>query len=43
MIATFVGFLYMARFVYVIFFGARHEAHERIAEAPLPLLIPQAT
>ncbi len=39
-IATFVGFLYMARFVYVIFFGARHEAHERIAEAPLPLLIP---
>jgi formate hydrogenlyase subunit 3/multisubunit Na+/H+ antiporter MnhD subunit len=39
-IATFVGFLYMARFVYVIFFGARHEAHETIAEAPLPLLIP---
>jgi formate hydrogenlyase subunit 3/multisubunit Na+/H+ antiporter MnhD subunit len=40
LIATFVGFLYMARFVYVIFFGARPAACEQVTEAPLSLLIP---
>jgi formate hydrogenlyase subunit 3/multisubunit Na+/H+ antiporter MnhD subunit len=40
-VATFAGFLYMARFIYVIFFGQRHLAHDGLTEAPLPLLIPQ--
>jgi formate hydrogenlyase subunit 3/multisubunit Na+/H+ antiporter MnhD subunit len=40
-VATFVGFLYMARFVYVIFFGHRRPVHDEVTEAPLPLLIPQ--
>ncbi|MET0867826.1 MAG: proton-conducting transporter membrane subunit, partial [Pseudorhodoplanes sp.] len=42
LLATFVGFLYMARFVYVIFLGARPERYASISEAPLPLLVPQA-
>jgi formate hydrogenlyase subunit 3/multisubunit Na+/H+ antiporter MnhD subunit len=40
-LATFVGLLYMARFVRAIFFGPRKEAHDTVAEAPLALLIPQ--
>ncbi len=42
LLATFVGFLYMARFVYVIFLGARPERYESVSEAPLPLLVPKA-
>jgi NADH:ubiquinone oxidoreductase subunit 5 (subunit L)/multisubunit Na+/H+ antiporter MnhA subunit len=41
LIATFVGLLYMARFVYVIFLGARPADHEAVTEAPIALLIPQ--
>lgn len=40
-IATFIGLLYMARFVYVIFFGARPAHLDAVQEAPLPLLVPQ--
>lgn len=40
-LATFVGLLYMARFVRAIFFGPRKEAHDTVAEAPLALLVPQ--
>src|SRR4029079_526553 len=40
-VATFVGLLYMVRFVYVIFFGQRHQADDQSEEAPLSLLIPQ--
>ena len=41
LLATFVGFLYMARFIQAIFFGPRKAKHRRLAEAPLALLIPQ--
>lgn len=41
LVATFVGFLYMARFVYVIFLGARPERYESVSEAPFTLLLPQ--
>jgi formate hydrogenlyase subunit 3/multisubunit Na+/H+ antiporter MnhD subunit len=41
LVATFVGFLYMVRFVYVIFLRAQPAQSENIAEAPLALLIPQ--
>jgi formate hydrogenlyase subunit 3/multisubunit Na+/H+ antiporter MnhD subunit len=41
LVATFVGFLYMARFVYVIFLRARPAQSESITEAPLALLVPQ--
>jgi NADH:ubiquinone oxidoreductase subunit 5 (subunit L)/multisubunit Na+/H+ antiporter MnhA subunit len=40
-LATFVGLLYMARFIRVIFLGPRAPAHDNIAEAPLALLVPQ--
>jgi formate hydrogenlyase subunit 3/multisubunit Na+/H+ antiporter MnhD subunit len=41
LLATFVGFLYMARFIQAIFFGPRKARHHILAEAPLLLLIPQ--
>jgi formate hydrogenlyase subunit 3/multisubunit Na+/H+ antiporter MnhD subunit len=41
-LATFVGFLYMARFIQLIFLGSpRAVVPETIAEAPLALLFPQ--
>ena len=40
-LATFVGLLYMARFVLAVFLGPRKEAHDTVAEAPLALLVPQ--
>ena len=41
LVATFVGFLYMARFIQAIFLGASTAEHDRIAEAPMALLVPQ--
>jgi formate hydrogenlyase subunit 3/multisubunit Na+/H+ antiporter MnhD subunit len=41
LIATFVGFLYMARFAYVIFLKSRPAPSESVSEAPLALLVPQ--
>jgi formate hydrogenlyase subunit 3/multisubunit Na+/H+ antiporter MnhD subunit len=41
LLATFVGLLYMARFIQSIFFGPRKAEHDHIAEAPMSLLIPQ--
>jgi formate hydrogenlyase subunit 3/multisubunit Na+/H+ antiporter MnhD subunit len=40
-LATFVGLLYMARFVWAVFLGPRKAAHDAVVEAPLALLIPQ--
>ena len=40
-LATFVGLLYMARFVRAVFLGPRKAAHDHVVEAPLALLIPQ--
>ena len=41
LLATFVGFLYMARFINAVFLGPRKAAYERLTEAPLTLLVPQ--
>ena len=41
LLATFVGFLYMARFIQAIFLGPRKTAHDLVPEAPIALLIPQ--
>ena len=41
LLATFVGFLYMARFIQAIFLGPRKAAHGGLTEAPLALWIPQ--
>jgi formate hydrogenlyase subunit 3/multisubunit Na+/H+ antiporter MnhD subunit len=41
LLATFVGFIYMARFIQTIFLGARKAGNENVAEAPMALLIPQ--
>lgn len=41
LLATFVGFLYMARFIQVIFLGRRKAAHKDFTEAPIALLVPQ--
>jgi formate hydrogenlyase subunit 3/multisubunit Na+/H+ antiporter MnhD subunit len=41
LVATFVGFLYMARFIQAIFLGASTAEHDHIAEAPMALLVPQ--
>ena len=41
MLATFVGLLYMVRFVRGVFLGPATAAHDEIAEAPLALLVPQ--
>ncbi|HMF22463.1 MAG TPA: proton-conducting transporter membrane subunit [Pseudolabrys sp.] len=41
LLATFVGFLYMARFIQAIFFDSDKARPHRASEAPLLLLIPQ--
>jgi NADH:ubiquinone oxidoreductase subunit 5 (subunit L)/multisubunit Na+/H+ antiporter MnhA subunit len=41
LLATFVGLLYMVRFIRAVFLGPRFPAHDDIAEAPLALLVPQ--
>ena len=41
LVATFVGFLYMARFIQALFLGERKASLPAVAEAPLALLIPQ--
>jgi formate hydrogenlyase subunit 3/multisubunit Na+/H+ antiporter MnhD subunit len=41
LLATFVGFLYMARFIQAIFLGPRKAGYDSIAEAPIALLVPQ--
>jgi formate hydrogenlyase subunit 3/multisubunit Na+/H+ antiporter MnhD subunit len=41
LLATFVGFVYMARFIRAIFLGPRKAAHDALTEAPLALLLPQ--
>jgi formate hydrogenlyase subunit 3/multisubunit Na+/H+ antiporter MnhD subunit len=41
LLATFVGFLYMARFIKAIFLGPRKAEHDGVAEAPMALLAPQ--
>ena len=41
LIATFVGFLYMARFIQALFFGERKKASIAVTEAPFVLLLPQ--
>jgi formate hydrogenlyase subunit 3/multisubunit Na+/H+ antiporter MnhD subunit len=40
-LATFVGLLYMARFVRAVFLGPRKATHDAVVEAPLALLVPQ--
>jgi formate hydrogenlyase subunit 3/multisubunit Na+/H+ antiporter MnhD subunit len=39
--ATFVGFLYMARFIQALFFGEPKATPSPVTEAPLALLLPQ--
>ena len=41
LVATFLGFLYMARFIQATFLGANTAEHDSIAEAPMALLVPQ--
>jgi NADH:ubiquinone oxidoreductase subunit 5 (subunit L)/multisubunit Na+/H+ antiporter MnhA subunit len=41
LLATFVGFLYMARFIRAIFFGPRAVQGDAVREAPMALLVPQ--
>jgi NADH:ubiquinone oxidoreductase subunit 5 (subunit L)/multisubunit Na+/H+ antiporter MnhA subunit len=41
LLATFVGFVYMALFIQAIFLGPRKAAHDSLAEVPVALLIPQ--
>ena len=41
LLATFVGFVYMARFIQAIFFGPRKGTHHGVMDAPITLLIPQ--
>jgi NADH:ubiquinone oxidoreductase subunit 5 (subunit L)/multisubunit Na+/H+ antiporter MnhA subunit len=41
LLATFVGFLYMARFIQAIFLGPRKSGHGDGKESPLALLVPQ--
>jgi len=41
LLATFAGFLYMARFIQTIFLGPRKLQHVGVAEAPAALLVPQ--
>ena len=40
-LATFVGLLYMVRFVRGVFLGPTNAAHDDVVEAPLALLVPQ--
>jgi NADH:ubiquinone oxidoreductase subunit 5 (subunit L)/multisubunit Na+/H+ antiporter MnhA subunit len=42
LLATFLGFLYMARFVGALFFGASRPRERQVREAPAMLLLPQA-
>lgn len=42
LLATFIGFLYMARIVQAVFLGERRRTHREVREAPLTLLVPQA-
>ncbi|MFC0217441.1 proton-conducting transporter membrane subunit [Pseudochelatococcus lubricantis] len=41
-LATFAGFLYMARFAYGLFLRDRGAAYAQVAEAPAALVVPQA-
>jgi formate hydrogenlyase subunit 3/multisubunit Na+/H+ antiporter MnhD subunit len=41
LLATFVGFVYMARFIHAIFLGPRKAALDGLTDAPITLLIPQ--
>jgi NADH:ubiquinone oxidoreductase subunit 5 (subunit L)/multisubunit Na+/H+ antiporter MnhA subunit len=41
LLATFVGFIYMVRFIKAIFLGPRKQAHEGVLEAPMTVLVPQ--
>jgi NADH:ubiquinone oxidoreductase subunit 5 (subunit L)/multisubunit Na+/H+ antiporter MnhA subunit len=41
LLATFVGFLYMARFIQAIFLGAPKRPFAATSEAPIAILIPQ--
>ncbi|MGE3870874.1 MAG: complex I subunit 5 family protein, partial [Pseudorhodoplanes sp.] len=41
LVATFVGFLYMARFIQALFLGERRHAAPAVTEAPLALLLAQ--
>jgi formate hydrogenlyase subunit 3/multisubunit Na+/H+ antiporter MnhD subunit len=41
LLATFAGFLYMARFIQAIFLGPRKAEYDRMTEAPAALLVPQ--
>ncbi len=41
LLATFVGFVYMARFIQAIFLGEPDNRHRAATEAPLALLVPQ--
>jgi NADH:ubiquinone oxidoreductase subunit 5 (subunit L)/multisubunit Na+/H+ antiporter MnhA subunit len=41
LVATFVGFLYMARFIQALFFGESKKATAAVTEAPFALLLPQ--
>jgi formate hydrogenlyase subunit 3/multisubunit Na+/H+ antiporter MnhD subunit len=41
LLATFAGFLYMARFIQAIFLGPRKVQHIGVVEAPAALLVPQ--
>src|SRR5215471_15223253 len=41
LLATFVGFVYMTRFIQTIFFGSRKATHDGLMDAPIAVLIPQ--
>jgi formate hydrogenlyase subunit 3/multisubunit Na+/H+ antiporter MnhD subunit len=41
LVATFVGFLYMARFIHALFLGERKAPSRVVADAPFALLLPQ--
>jgi formate hydrogenlyase subunit 3/multisubunit Na+/H+ antiporter MnhD subunit len=41
LLATFVGFIYMARFIQAAFLGRRKDEHITVGEAPFSLLLPQ--
>ena len=42
LLATFVGLIYMAKFIQTIFLGPPRRKNEKIAEAPVALLAAQA-
>ncbi len=41
LLATFVGFLYMARFIQAVFLGTRKDASRNVTEAPFAMLLAQ--